>query len=111
MEDIIRAAFMLDGRDMPSDQNEMIRAAFSTYTLTTALGNTANKIAMDAYRQAGATWRSFCAIKTANNFKAHTGVRLTDMAVLEELPPTGEIKHGSWTNRPTRTRSRRMPSS
>ena len=95
MRDIIKASFQLEGREVPSDDNAMIRAAFSTHTLTTALGNSASKVAMDAYRQLGATWRSFCAIKSASNFKSHTGVRLTDMGGMEELPPAGEIKHGS----------------
>jgi hypothetical protein len=95
MQDIMKAAFVLEGRDMPSDQNQMIRASFTTFSLPTALGNTANKLAMDAYRQAGATWRAFCAIKSAANFKTHTGVRVTDMFTMNELPPTGEINHGT----------------
>ncbi len=95
MLEIMKASFALDGREIPSDQNQMIRAGFSTVSLPTALGNTANKIAMEAYQQAVPTWRSFCAIKSASNFKQHTGVRLTDRFNLKELPPAGTIKHGS----------------
>lgn len=93
--DIIRATYTAEGRDAPVDVNAMIRGGFSTIGLPTALGNAANKLAMEAYRQAAPTWRSFAAIKSANNFKQHTGIRITDIGALEELAPAGEIKHGT----------------
>jgi len=95
--DIMRASFTLEGRDVPSDDTEMLRASASILSLPTALGNAAGKVAMDAYRQVGSTWRSFCAIKPAKDFKSHTGVRLTDLGTLKELPPDGTMKHGGVT--------------
>jgi len=93
--DIMRAAFALEGRDVPSDDTEMLRAAGSSIiSLPTALGNAAGKVAMDAYHQVASTWRAFCAIKPAKDFKTHTGVRLTDLGTLKELPPDGTMKHG-----------------
>ncbi|MCY2989829.1 MAG: Mu-like prophage major head subunit gpT family protein [Planctomycetota bacterium] len=95
MLDLLRASLTMDGRDVPHDQTELIRASASIVSLPTALGNAAGKIAMDAYRQAVPTWRSFAAIKPASNFKAHCGVRLTDIRSLEQIQPDGTFQHGS----------------
>jgi hypothetical protein len=73
--DLCRAALQLDGKDIPSSRDAMIRAALSTYSLPVALGDAANKLLMDAYTETPATWRSFAGIKSATDFKPHTGVR------------------------------------
>jgi hypothetical protein len=93
--DLCRAALMLDGKDAPHGREAMIRAALSTYSLPVALGNAANKVLMEAYTESPASWRPFAAIKSANDFKAHTGVRPSGASDLVELAPGGEVKHGS----------------
>jgi len=93
--DLCRAALQLDGRDIPSSRDAMIRAALSTYSLPVALGDAANKLLMDAYTETPATWRSFAGIKSATDFKPHTGVRGSDVGDLTLLAPGGEIQHGS----------------
>lgn len=93
--DLCRAALTLDGRDVPSSRDSMIRAALSTYSLPVALGDAANKVLFEAYNESPASWRSFAAIKSANDFKDHTGVRPSDSGDLTQLPPDGEIKHGT----------------
>ena len=47
------------------------------------------------HTESPATWRSFAAIKSANDFKDHTGVRPSQTGDLEEVAPGGEIKHGT----------------
>lgn len=92
--DLCRAALHLEGKDAPHGREAMIRAALSTYSLPVALGNAANKVLMEAYTESPATWRSFASVKSANDFKEHTGIRPTDTGELTQLPPGGEIKHG-----------------
>jgi phage head maturation protease len=93
--DLCRAALLLDGKEGPHGREAMIRAALSTYSLPVALGNAANKVLMEAYTESPASWRPFAAIKSANDFKAHTGVRPSGASDLVELAPGGEIKHGT----------------
>lgn len=93
--DLCRAALILDGRDIPSGREEMVRAALSTYSLPTALGNVANKVLLDAYTESPATWRAFCAIRSAGDFKTQTAVRPSFTGQLEPVAPGGELKHGS----------------
>ena len=80
---------------VPHGTNEVIKAAFSTTDLPVALGLAANKIALDAYQQAPATWKSFARIVSAKDFKEHTGIRLTGDFKLEELAAHGEIRHAN----------------
>ncbi len=96
LPDLCRAALLLDGREVPNDRGQMIRAALSTGSMPVALGDSANKILIEAYRTAPASWRSFAAIKPAANFKTQSGIRPTFGGDLSQLPPGGEIHHGSY---------------
>ncbi|MEM9364444.1 MAG: hypothetical protein AAGD07_00505 [Planctomycetota bacterium] len=48
----------IDGRDAGEGRDGMIRAALSSYLLSLALGDAANKVLFDAHNEAPATWRS-----------------------------------------------------
>ena len=60
-----------------------------------ALGEVVNKIALETYRDTPATWRKLSAIKSAKDFKTHTGIRLNAVAEFERLPETGEFSHAT----------------
>ena len=93
--DICRQAIILDGGNVPFGREEMIRAAFSTATLTNLLANVANKSMLKGYNSVPATWQDWCTITSVPDFKTKTGIRLTDMGSLEEVGAGGEVKHGS----------------
>ena len=93
--DLCRAALMSDGRAAPSGRMELVRAALSTYSLPTALGNVANKVLLDSYNETPASWRAFCAIRSVADFKTNTAIRPTFTGQLEQVAPGGELKHGS----------------
>lgn len=92
--DLCRAALQADDQTVPVSRMELVRAALSTYSLPTALGNVANKVLLDSYRESSATWRAFCAVRSVADFKTHTTVRPTFTGQLEQVPKGGEIKHG-----------------
>ena len=93
--DLCRTALQIEGREASHGRDGLIRAALSTYSLPVALGNAANKVLMDSYTESPATWRAFAAIKSAGDFKEHTGVRPNMTGELEQVAPGGELKHGS----------------
>lgn len=93
--DLCRVALRIEGRDEPQGRDAMIRASLSTFALPTALGDAANKLLMDSYQESPATWRAFASVKSATDFKDHHGIRFSETGDLTELPPGGEIKHGS----------------
>jgi len=94
MIDLCRAALRVDGRDVPSSRMELVKAALSTMSLPTALGNVANKVLLDNYNETPASWRAFCAIRSTSDFKTNTAIRPTFTGQLEQVPAGGELKHG-----------------
>lgn len=87
-------ALQLNGIPTPSNQNELIKAAFSTASLPQALADSQTKILLDAYQGAYQNWRPIAAIKPVKNFKEQTGIRgVMKSALFEAVGPTGELKH------------------
>jgi hypothetical protein len=74
--------------------NPMVRAGFSTHTLTTMLSTVGNKFLLEGFYGVEQVWREIASIRPVSDFKAVTAYRMLDDMVFEELPPTGEIKHG-----------------
>jgi hypothetical protein len=93
--DVCYRALEMEGREIPIDRNEAIRAAFSTASLTNVLSNVANKAMMKGYDMSDQTWRLWCNIGTASDYKLMTRVRLTNVGTLGAVPADAEIKHGS----------------
>jgi len=94
MIDLCRAALQADGRDVPIGRMELVKAAMSTMSLPTSLGNVANKVLLDSYNETPASWRAFCAIRSTSDFKTNTAIRPSFTGQLEQVAPGGEIKHG-----------------
>lgn len=93
--DLCQAACTMQGVDTGGmNRNEMIRAAFSTFSLTTALSNATGKALWAAYMEAPSSWRRFAKVLPAANFKTQTGVRPSFVGNMEKVSPAGEIKHG-----------------
>lgn len=95
MMDIVKATLHADGRELPTGRDSMIRAAFSTHTLTSLLTTVGNKLLLDSYQAFPSAARQIARKLSANDFKTHTGFRLTGDAKLEEVGNAGEIKHGT----------------
>lgn len=95
--DLCRAALRMDGREVPTGRLELVKAALSTMSLPTSLGNVANKLLLDAYSETPASWRAFCATRSTNDFKVNTAIRPSWTGQLEQVAPGGELKHGGIT--------------
>jgi len=98
LKDLIAMCCQMDGVQVPArgaDPETWLEAAFSTTTLSGLLGNTANKVLMTAYRATPLICTRIAEKLTANDFKTHTGYRMTGDMTLDEVPPSGEIKHAA----------------
>ncbi len=93
--DILAAGLQMQGVDLPSGKNEIIRAALSTISLPVALGNAAGKMLLQAYLESVPSWQSFATIKPAANFKEQTSIRPNLSGQLEQVANGGEIKHAT----------------
>ena len=94
--DLCRAALMLDLREVPRDRSEMIRASFSTSTLSGALAAATQREAMTAFVEAPSAWRMIARTRPAPDFRERQGLRpYLKGGALEEIPADGEIKHAA----------------
>lgn len=74
---------------------EVLKAAFSTHSLTTLLTTTGNKILLDGFMSIPQSWREVAQVRSVTDFKQVTAFRLTAGLEYEEVGPAGEIKHGT----------------
>ena len=94
MLDICAAACWADGVEIPAGRMDLVRAVFSTISLTTALGSAADKEVVAAYNATPATWQSFATIKGPRNFRTQTGIRPSWTGNVEKVAKNGNLKHG-----------------
>ncbi len=95
--EICRHSIVIDGGQVPQGRENMIRAAFSTASLPTLLGAIFNKSLLRGYQSKVQTWREWCNIGNASDFKTMTRARLTDSGGFEKLGAGGEIPKGEKT--------------
>ena len=95
LPDFCAATLRASGKDVPHGRNEMIRAALSGGDWTNLLSNVAGKVLENVWRIAPATWRSWCATRSAPDFKTQTSIRPTFGGKLELLPAGGTIRHNT----------------
>ncbi len=75
---------------------EVLRAGWSTNAISGILSNTANKILMDQYQAFPSVAKLVAKKLSANDFKTHTGYRLTaGTTMMAEVGNGGEIQHGN----------------
>lgn len=101
--DVCATALRLNMIDVPRDRNEMIRAAFSTSSLPTALGAYADKVAADAFRETPGIWEKVSKVRNVNNLRESKIIRTLFVGNYEPIPNGGTIEHGSLKEGDTRT--------
>jgi hypothetical protein len=98
-EVILRAAHRngWSGRERITGGNlgSVLRAAFSTHSLSTLLSDVASKILVDGFAQVEQAWRAISRVRPVKDFKQTTCYRLTADLEYEEVGPGGELKHGT----------------
>lgn len=73
----------------------VIQAAFGGGDIAGILSNTANKFLLQGYMNVDSVWSRVSSRGTASDFKQMTRYRMTGSFVYEEVPPGGEIEHGT----------------
>jgi len=97
IRDTIRACCEMDGKPVPAitaDASEWIRAGFSTTNFAGLLSDSANKILLSSYRAVPSAARIIARKLSVNDFKTHTGYRLTGDGIFEKVADGGALKHG-----------------
>lgn len=93
LSDVCRMAISLSGNSSAfmMGRDELVRTAFSTSSLSTILGNIANKSMLRGYALVEETWQKFCSVGTATDYKTKTKARMVDTIRLAEVGEGGEV--------------------
>lgn len=92
---LVEASARLAGDVVPHTTADLLKAGFSTYSLPGILGDSANKILLDVYRQLPSVAKQVSKKLSTSDFKTATGYRLDSTLTFEAVPNTGEISHGT----------------
>lgn len=96
--DIAARCLELEGRHVPNTVQGVINAAFSTYSLPVALGDSADKIVANTYAEAPASYNGFANVVSVIGLGSEKPARIirpSFMGELQEVAAGGEVKHGS----------------
>ena len=94
MVDICREALRLDGRSVPHDREEMIRAAVSTQSLSNIFSTSIHARLLASYEESLDT-TDWCAEEEVINFQQQERASLGKTGAMEKLPRGGEAKHAT----------------
>jgi hypothetical protein len=82
---------------------EMVGRALTASDFPNILANLATKSLQQGWDDAGETWQIWCALGSVNDFKVHYDNALSEFDDLEEVPDSGEIKYGSFSEKTPET--------
>lgn len=90
----------MDGLTLPVHATpvEIVKAAFSTRTLTSILKESAQKLLLDGYQSVDPASLRVARILEAVDFKTHTLARLTGQYQMEKVANDGELPHAEVTD-------------
>lgn len=99
MIDLCREALRLDGRDVPHNRTEMIRAAFSTGgSLTEIFTTNVNAILLMSYVETTDTTQGWTSSVDVADFKTQERPRMEKGPGLKRLPRGQEADHAAWSS-------------
>jgi hypothetical protein len=98
MIDIAREGLRLSGISVPHNRNEIIRAAFSTSSMTNIFTTTANASLMQAYVEAEDTTRLWTKEEELPDYKLNERILIGKGGNLTQLPRGGSAGHTKYSD-------------
>lgn len=98
MIDIAREGLRLSGINVPHSRDEIIRAAFSTSSMTNIFTTTANAALMQAYTEAEDTTRLWTREEEVPDYKLNERILIGKGGNLEQLPRGGSADHTDYSD-------------
>lgn len=96
--DLARECLRIEGRAVPHNRSEMIRAAFSSSTLTNVFTTNVNAVLLSSYMEAGDTTESWTTTTDVADFKTQERPRVDVGPGLSKLPRGGEADHAEYAD-------------
>ena len=100
LPELARECLRMAGQDYRrGSMKEIVGRALTSSDFPNILANLANKSMQTAWDTESETWRTWCGIGSVSDFKIHYDNALSEHDDLEEVPDSGEIKYGSFTEK------------
>lgn len=94
LQDAARLVLQAEGRHVPTNKDELFRAAVSTSSLPTLLGTSATKSLAKGYQDAASTSATWTASRDVSDFKTYSDIRVSGLSKVTEVGPGGKLEHG-----------------
>lgn len=99
LAEMARECLRMANRDHRGDVKSMVGRALTTSDFPNILANLATKSLQEAWGSAASTWRTWCGIGSVSDFKTYHSNALSEHDDLEEIPDSGEIKLGGFSEK------------
>lgn len=97
--EMARECLRMAGVSRHGQTKEMVGRALTSSDFPYILANLATKSMQDAWAAVSETWQVWCGIGSVSDFKTYYDNALSEHDDLEEVPDSGEIKIGSFTEK------------
>lgn len=87
------------GKSIRGTEKEMVGRAMTSSDFPYILANLATKSMQQAWEGTTETWRTWCGIGSVSDFKTYYDNAMSEHDDLEEIPDSGEIPYGSFTEK------------
>ncbi len=95
LRDMARECLIRSGIRPTGSPLQMVGRAMTSSDFPKILANTANKSLLAGYDGEESTWKEWCGVGSASDFKQLSIVRPSEMSDLEEVPEDGEYTYGT----------------
>ncbi len=103
LPEMARECLRMAGINHHGSIKEMVGRALTSSDFPYLLANLATKSLQQAWELQSETWRTWCGIGSVSDFKTYYDNALSEHDDLEEIGETGEIKYGSFSEKPPET--------
>lgn len=97
--EMARECLRMAGINHHGATKEMVGRAMTSSDFPNLLANLATKSMQQAWETVAETWQSFCGVGSVSDFKTYYDNALSEHDDLEEVPDSGEIKYGAFSEK------------
>ena len=101
--EMARECLRMSGQNHHGSTKEMVGRALTASDFPNILANLATKSMQAAWESVSETWQTWCGIGSVSDFKTYYDNSLSEHDDLEEVPDSGEIKYGGFTEKTPET--------
>ncbi len=99
LAEMARECLRMAGITRHGETKEMVGRALTSSDFPYILANLATKSMQQAWEAVSETWQTWCGVGSVSDFKTYYDNALSEHDDLEEVPDSGEIKIGSFTEK------------